>query len=129
MSTTTVSTPERTTASKVVPKRATYLPAFDIWKTEDRLILQGDVPGVEPEDLDIRFEDGTLKLAAKVSPRLPSAGVLRSEYGVGNYERHFAVGDEIDAERISAELSNGVITIELPIAEKAKPRKIEIRTR
>ena len=127
MNTTTASTTERPTDSKAVPKRANYLPAFDIWKAEDRLILQGDVPGVGPDDLDIRFEEGILKLTATVAPRLPSKGVLRSEYAVGNYERHFSLGDEIDAERISAQLSNGVVTIELPIAEKAKPRKIEIR--
>jgi len=110
------------------PKQTTYLPAFDMWKSDDRVILQGDVPGVEPGALEVSFEEGTLKLRATIVPRLPSEGVLRREYGVGNYERHFSIGENIDVERISATLRDGVVTIELPIAAKAQPRRIEIHS-
>jgi HSP20 family protein len=129
MSTTLDTTSQPSAEPKVASKQFTFVPAFDIWESADRVILQGDIPGVEPGDLDVRFEDGILKLSAKVASRLPGSGVVRSEYGVGNYERQFALGDDIDSEKITAELSQGVITIELPIAEKAKPRKIEIQSR
>ncbi len=128
MSTTTDIPVARPDECKVVPKQNTYVPAFDLWKSDERVILQGDVPGVEPGDLEIRFEDGTLRLLAKVTSRLPSEGVLRREYGVGNYERHFSIGDNIDAEAITATLRDGVVTIELPIVPKAQPRRIEIHS-
>jgi HSP20 family protein len=129
MSTNTVNpTPTRTGEAKADRKSSTYLPAFDVWRHDDRVILQGDIPGVDPGDLDIRFEDGTLKLAASVASRREDHRLIRREYRVGNYERHFAIGEDIDTENITAELRDGVVTIELPIAAKAKPRKIEIRT-
>lgn len=129
MSTNTVNpTSTRTPEAKSVRRPSAYLPAFDVWRNDDRVILQGDIPGVDPGDLDIRFEDGTLKLAASVPSRREEQRLIRREYRVGNYERHFAIAEDIDAEQITAELRDGVITIELPIAAKAKPRKIEIRT-
>ncbi len=128
MSTTTDTSTRRTSSCQSVPKQNSYLPSFDIWRADGRVILQGDVPGAAPSDLDIRFEDGTLKLHATIPPRLPSVGVVRREYGVGNYERHFSIGDEIDSDRITAELRDGVVTIELPIAVKTKPRRIEIQS-
>lgn len=128
MSTTTQAPVATTDQCKAVPKQNTYLPAFDVWQSDDRVILQGDLPGVAPDQLEIQFEEGTLKLRGKIHPRLPSAGVLRREYGVGNYERHFAIGENIDAERITATLRDGVVTIELPIVAKAQPRRIEIQS-
>ena len=128
MSTATDIPVARTAECKVVPKQNTYLPAFDLWRSDDRVILQGDVPGVAPGDLEVSFEEGTLKLRAKIVPRLPREGVLRREYGVGNYERYFSIGDNIDVERISATLRDGVVTIELPIVAKAQPRRIEIHS-
>ena len=125
---TTTPTKTHSAEAKTDRRLSTYLPAFDVWKHEDRVILQGDIPGVEPGNLDLRFEDGTLKLAAAVAPPRAGQRIIRREYRVGNYERHFAIGEDIDAENITAELSEGVITIELPIAAKAKARKIEIRT-
>ena len=124
----TTTCPAEAKTAKTVRRLTTFLPAFDVWKHDDRVILQGNVPGVDPGNLDIRFEDGTLKLSAAVASRPAGQRIVRREYRVGNYERHFAIGEDIDAENITAELSEGVVTIELPIAAKAKPRKIEIRT-
>ena len=128
MSTSTQTPVASTDQCKVVAKTSTYLPAFDVWQSDDRVILQGDLPGVAPDQLEIQFEEGTLKLRGKVAPRLPNAGVLRREYGVGHYERHFAIGENIDTEKITATLRDGVVTIELPIVAKAQPRRIEIQS-
>lgn len=106
---------------------ATYMPQFDIRETDDELVMYGDMPGVGPEDLDIRFENGELTIFGKVPPRYENVEFLYSEYGVGNYHRVFAIGETIDVEKISAEMSHGVLIVHLPKSEKAKPRRIEVR--
>lgn len=108
--------------------QATYLPPFDIRETDDELVLFGDLPGVSPEELDIRFENNELTIHGKVAPRHQDVDFIYSEYSAGNYHRAFAIGEAIDAEKISAEMHDGVLTVHLPKSEKAKPRRIEVRT-
>ena len=110
------------------PRQKRFVPSFDVWKSDDRIVLRGDVPGVKPEDLEIRFENGSLHVHGKVLQRGPSKGVLRREYSVGDFERRFAVSDDIDADAIRANLRDGVVEIDLPFAAKEQPRKIEIQT-
>ena len=105
----------------------TYSPRFDIWGNEDEMILYGDLPGVMPEDLDVRFENPVLTIHGKVSPRHNDIKFLHGEYGIGDFHRTFTVGEAIDTERISAELKNGVVTVHLPKSEKVKPRRIEVK--
>ena len=109
-------------------RTSTYIPEFDILRTDDRIILQGDVPGLAPDDLDVCFEEGNLKLAGKIEPRQNGKKIVRQEYGIGNYQRDFSIGEDIDVEGIQATLHNGVVTIELPVAAIAKPRRIEIQS-
>jgi len=108
-------------------RTATYMPAFDIQETDDELVLYGDLPGVGPEDIDVRFENGELSIHGKVTPRHEDADFIYREYGVGNYHRTFAIGETIDTEKICAEMRHGVLTVHLPKSEKAKPRRIEVR--
>jgi HSP20 family protein len=105
---------------------ATYVPRFDIWENDDEMILYGDLPGVMPEDLEVRFENPVLTIHGKVSPRHNDIKFLHSEYGIGDFHRTFTIGEAIDTERISAELKNGVVTVHLPKSEKVKPRRIEV---
>jgi len=106
---------------------ATYTPRFDIWETEDELILCGDLPGVEPGNLDIRFENRELTVLGKVAPRHADRRSLYSEYGIGDFYRTFAVGEAIDGEKIDAELKNGVLTVHLPKSDAVKPRRIAVK--
>lgn len=105
----------------------TYVPRFDIWEADNELVLYGDLPGVTPESLDIRFENGELVVHGKVSPR-HDGQFLYGEYGVGDFYRSFTVGEMIDSDKISAELQHGVLTLRLPKSEKVKPRRIEVKT-
>jgi len=105
----------------------TYSPRFDIWESDDEMTLYGDLPGVMPENLDIRFENPVLTIHGKVSPRHNDIEFLRGEYGIGDFHRAFTIGEAIDTERISAELKNGVVTVHLLKSEKVKPRRIEVR--
>jgi len=106
----------------------TYSPRFDIWENDDEMILYGDLPGVMPEDLDVRFENPVLTIHGKVSPRHNDIKFLHGEYGIGDFHRTFTIGEAIATERISAELKNGVVTVHLPKSEKVKPRRIEVKS-
>lgn len=116
-----VSTTERTRGG------LTYSPRVDIVETENELIVFADLPGVAPEDLDIRYENRELTIHGKVQPRHADVEFLCGEYGVGDFFRTFSIGEMIDAERIQAELRNGVLTLHLPKVEAAKPRRIEVK--
>jgi len=114
--------------AQVVKGNAIFSPRFDIWENEDELMLYGDLPGVASEDLAIHFEKGELKIFGRVAPRHATTEPLYAEYGVGDFQRAFTVSELIDAERISAELKNGVLTIHLPKCESVKPRRIEVKS-
>jgi HSP20 family protein len=105
----------------------TYSPRFDIWENEDEMILYGDLPGVMPEDLDVRFENPVLTIHGKVNPRHTDIKFLQGEYGIGDFHGTFTIGEAIDTARISAELKNGVVTVHLPKNEKVKPRRIDVK--
>ena len=109
--------------------QATFVPRFDIWETDDELLLYGDMPGVAADQLDIRFENRELTIHGRVTPRQPGIQYLHSEYGVGDYHRTFTVGEAIDTEKISAEMQGGVLTVHLPKSEKVKPRRIEVKAK
>jgi HSP20 family protein len=106
----------------------TFVPAVDIYETEEALTLVADMPGVSPEGIRIDLKDNQLTVAGEV---FESEGnqerVLLKEYETGNYIRQFALGEVIDQPKITAQLKNGVLTLVLPKVEKAKPRRIEIK--
>jgi HSP20 family protein len=104
-----------------------YVPRFDIWETEDELLLYGDLPGVGPEQLDIHFESGELTIHGKVATRHDGRELVDGEYGTGDFHRTFAIGEAIAAEKISAELRHGVVILHLPKSEKVKPRRIQVK--
>ena len=107
--------------------QSTFVPRFDIWEGDDELLLFGDLPGVDVDDLDIRFENRELTIHGNVSPRYEGE-MLYGEYGIGDFHRTFTIGDAIDAEKISAEMHSGVLKLHLPKSEKVKPRRIEVKT-
>jgi HSP20 family molecular chaperone IbpA len=116
-----VGAPERTRGG------VTFTPRVDIVETSDELLLYADLPGVQPADLDIRFENGELVLLGKCGARHENANFLLNEYGVGDFYRAFAISETIDSGRIAAELKNGVLTVHLPKTERAKPKRISVK--
>jgi len=118
-----VATVERTQSGQ------TFSPRFDIWETEDELILYGDLPGVCAKSLDIQFENDVLTIHGKVETRHNDLQFMYGEYGIGDYYRTFAIGETIDKEKISAEMRNGVLTLHLPKTEAVKPRRIEVKAK
>ena len=103
-----------------------FTPRVDIVETDKELILYADLPGVRPEEVDLRYERGELMLHGRVTPRERQGNVLLVEYEEGDFYRVFQIHESIDASRIAAECKNGVLTVHLPKAEEARPRQIKI---
>ena len=93
------------------------------------MILYCDLPGVDPDQLRIQFENRQLTLHGKVYRRCSRVDYFYSEYEVGDFHRSFMIGKSINADAITAELKDGVLTLHLPKAEEAKPRRIEVKAR
>jgi HSP20 family protein len=104
----------------------TLTPRVDIIETEDELLLYVDLPGVLPDDVDVRFENGELTLRGRRTPRTMGRPWLW-EFEAGGFHRVFRVAENIDAEKIHAELKNGVMTVHLPKVEAVKPRRISVK--
>lgn len=105
-----------------------YVPKTDIIETGKSLIVTMDVPGVKKENINIRLETNTLEVDAKIdfSP-YENLTPVYTEYNVGHFARRFTVSNIIDTSKIDANLADGVLTLTLPKAPEAQPRKIEIR--
>jgi HSP20 family molecular chaperone IbpA len=106
-----------------------FKPAVDVAERPDAFVVQLDVPGARSESLDIAFEKGELTVTARVEPRTAKgARLLMREYDVGDYQRTFRLSEAIDPSSIEATLANGVLTVRLPKAPHAQPRRIQVRT-
>jgi HSP20 family protein len=119
---------EETAAAERTRCGSCFRPNVDILEQGDELLVLADVPGARAEGIDVKFEDGTLTIHAPVEPRQkPEHEFLLREYGVGDYWRTFRVSETIDAGKITADYADGVLTLHLPKAEAAKPRKISVK--
>jgi HSP20 family protein len=107
--------------------RAPRFMPMDLYRSGDHYILHADLPGVDPGSVDVSVDNGTLTIRAERSGRTEeSVQWLTSERFTGTYMRQLSLGDGIDADRIEATYENGVLTVTIPMAEKAKPRRIQV---
>jgi HSP20 family protein len=108
----------------------TYRPVVDIIERADELVIYADMPGVKSDSIDIHFEDRTLTIHGQVEPRqAEKTTYLLQEYGVGDFHRVFQVSEMIDATKITAEYTAGVLVLHLPKVEAVRPRKIEVQVK
>lgn len=106
-----------------------YTPAVDIFETDDRISVLADMPGVKAKDLKIDLRDNVLTLSATVgAPDVQGESPILREYETGTFFRQFTLSEHIDQAKIDAKLTDGVLRLELPKAEKAKPRQITVHT-
>jgi len=102
-------------------------PAVDIFETDDGLTVIADVPGVTKEGLDIGVDDRILTIRGSLS--VPQREhIAAQEFGMMNYFRQFRLSAEVDQSKIKASLDQGVLTILLPKAEHARPKRIVVKT-
>jgi HSP20 family molecular chaperone IbpA len=115
------------TAAEHTRSGRVFRPNVDIVEKNDELLLYAELPGAEGNSIDVDFEDGELRLHAKVESRQAAdRQYLYQEYGIGDFYRTFQISEMIDAGKISAEFADGVLTLHLPKAESLKPRKIAV---
>jgi HSP20 family protein len=103
-----------------------YLP-IDVYTTEGELVITASLPGVSPEDVEVTFEAGVLTIKGDLPAPLGNVDYLRQERPSGSFRRTIDVNIPVDAAKIEATFDRGVLHIALPKAEKAKPRKVEIK--
>ena len=108
---------------------AVFTPAVDIFENDQAITVLADMPGVKASDLKVDLRDNVLTLTGRAASTESDeeTDVLR-EYQSGTYVRQFTLSEAIDQTKIDAQLTNGVLRLELPKVEKAKPRQITIRT-
>ena len=106
-----------------------FTPTIDIYEGPEGLTLEADLPGATENNLFIQLEDNVLSLHSRIESPVPEgARLIHEEYHVGDYYRSFILSDDVDRERISAELNNGVLRLVLPKADRVRARRIEIRS-
>jgi HSP20 family protein len=101
---------------------------MDLYKVEDHYVLTCDLPGVDPGSVDVNVDNGTLTVTAHrtAQPAENAVQWLANERFFGRFRRQLSLGDGVDASNISATYENGVLSITIPLAERAKPRRIEV---
>jgi len=100
--------------------------AMDAWREGDRFVIEFDLPGVAPETIDLDVERNVLTVRAERLSRSGDWQVLAQERTRGSFSRQLVLGDNLDLERIDASYDNGVLRLVVPVAERAKPRKITV---
>jgi len=118
---------DRLAAEAFGTARTPSLMPMDCLRTGDTFVCRFDLPGIDPDSLDVSAEDQTLTVRAQRTRRDPDdASYLVSERPSGAYSRQLVLGDGLSVDKITAEYRDGVLILTIPVAEQAKPRKIEI---
>lgn len=109
--------------------RPTAFPALNAWEDGERLMIEAEVPGLKLDDLEITVKGNELMLKG-TRPAVEDEQTVyhRRERGCGEFARYVTLPVDVDADRVEAALKNGVLTIVLPKAEKARARKITVKT-
>jgi HSP20 family protein len=100
---------------------------MDAWRAGDEFVVEFDLPGVDPGSVDLDVERNVLTVRAERPPLSAEYELLAAERPRGVFSRQLILGDNLDTEKVQASYSAGVLTLRIPVAEKAKPRKIEIQ--
>src|SRR5262250_1238933 len=106
----------------------TWAPPVDIYETEHELVVQADLPDVDPKELDIRVENNVLTIRGerKFEKKVSEENYLRVERTYGAFSRSFSLANTVNSEAIKADYQNGVLTLSIPKREEAKPKQIKV---
>ena len=102
---------------------------MDAWRDGDTFHVEFDLPGVAPDSIDLDVERNVVTVKAERPQRASDAELIAAERPRGVFSRQLILGDNLDTEHINAGYDNGVLTLQIPVAEKAKPRKISITSK
>ena len=111
---------------RTVPSRA-FLPVADIFETEEALTVVLEMPGVSKENVEVSVENDVLTIHGRIDySKYEGMQPVYTEYNIGHYLRSFQISSKIEQNAITAQLKDGVMTLVLPKAERAKPRKVKV---
>jgi HSP20 family protein len=121
------------TPPRSAPERAaeapTFLPPTDIYETKDAIVMFLDMPGADPDSLDVTVERHDLSISAQTTPAMPEGyAPVYAEYRDGNYERAFTLSDQVDNEHIEAVFKDGVLQLKLPKITVSPAKKIAVKS-
>jgi HSP20 family protein len=113
------------------PSTRTWAPAVDIYETADSIVLKAELPGIDPKDVDVRVEDNTLFLKGerRFEKEVKEENYHRVERSYGSFARSFSLPNSIDTDKVEAEYKDGVLTLNMPKREEAKPKTIKIEVK
>jgi HSP20 family protein len=110
-----------------------WVPAVDVRETKDALEVVAELPGMRPEEVEVNIENNVLSISGEKKQELTDGDGERQYHVIerrsGRFERSFTLPRTVDSDRISARFDHGVLTVTLPKADAAKPRKVEVRTK
>ena len=121
------------TYAGIEPTRPTatgsWMPSMDLYETEDKIVATVDLPGIEPEDVEVAVEDATLTISGsrEFSSEVKEENYHRVERRYGSFSRAISLPPTADTDKVEAHFDKGVLTVEVAKAEKAKPKKIQIK--
>ncbi|WP_341955399.1 Hsp20/alpha crystallin family protein [Microbacterium sp. LWH13-1.2] len=120
---------DRFAASVLDSVRAPRLMPVDLYRDGDRYVLHADLPGIDPGSIDVDLDGGQLTIRAqRTADGREGVRWLARERGSGSFLRQFSLGDGVDLDAISASYESGVLSVIIPVSERAKPRKIEVES-
>lgn len=123
----TEATPGTTESRTPIKSPMTYRASADIFDSPEAYIVSADMPGASKDRIDIRLDDRSLTITAGVEPRYHAqAQRVQQEYGIGDFHRSFRIGENINHDKITADYTDGVLTVTLPKTENPRPRRIEV---
>ncbi len=114
--------------TRFAPPRQRAFPALNAWEDGNRMFVEAEVPGLAMEDLDIQIQGNELTIRGQRKPVESNVVYHRRERGTGEFTRFVTLPVEVDADNVEAALKDGVLTIILPKAEKARARRIEVKS-
>lgn len=121
------------TYAGIEPTRSTaagsWMPSMDVYETENQIVATVELPGIDPEDVEVAVEDSTLTIsgAREFSSEVKEENFHRVERRYGSFSRAISLPQTVDTDRVEAAFDKGVLTVRVPKIEKAKPKKIEIK--
>lgn len=121
---------DRFAASVLDSVRAPRLMPVDLFRDGEQYVLHADLPGVDPGSVDVDLDGSQLTIRAqRTADSREGVRWLARERGAGQFLRQFTLGEGVDLDGISASYESGVLSVIIPVSERAKPRKIEVESR
>jgi HSP20 family protein len=117
----------RMTRAPGVGEARHFVPAADAWENENEVVIEMVLPGVDPDEIDITYEQDTLSVSGQFPPREEDRRWVLTERQRGRFQRRFTLQVPVSADSVEANYQNGLLTLRLPKSEEIKPRKIQVK--